>query len=62
MILKQITALWTSFPHGLESKLSDQREPFLKPTASSCPDVDYKSNSNAIQNLYDEYHNQDINV
>jgi homoserine acetyltransferase len=26
------------------------------------PDIDYKSNPNVIQSLYDEYHNQDINA
>ncbi|MGO4820588.1 MULTISPECIES: YqiA/YcfP family alpha/beta fold hydrolase [unclassified Flavobacterium] len=51
------------FLHGLESKLSDAKRAILENYGTViAPDIDYKSNSNAIQNLYDEYHNQDINV
>jgi predicted esterase YcpF (UPF0227 family) len=51
------------FLHGLESKLSDEKRDILQNYGTViAPDIDYKSNPNAIQNLYDEYHNQDINV
>jgi predicted esterase YcpF (UPF0227 family) len=51
------------FLHGLESKLSDPKRAILETYGKViAPDLDYKSNPNAIQNLYDEYQNQDINV
>jgi hypothetical protein len=49
--------------HGLESKLSDPKRAILETYGTViAPDIDYKSNPNVIQNLYDEYHNQDINT
>ncbi|UQD57219.1 YqiA/YcfP family alpha/beta fold hydrolase [Flavobacterium sp. K5-23] len=49
--------------HGLESKLSEPKRVILEAYGNViAPDIDYKSNPNMIQNLYDEYHNQDINV
>jgi uncharacterized alpha/beta hydrolase family protein len=51
------------FLHGLESKLSDPKRAILESYGNViAPDIDYKTNANVIQNLYDEYHNQDINV
>lgn len=51
------------FLHGLESKLSDPKRAILETYGKViAPDIDYKSNPNSIQNLYDEYHNQEINV
>jgi hypothetical protein len=51
------------FLHGLESKLSSPKRTILETYSTViAPDIDYKSNPNAIQNLYDEYHNQDINA
>ncbi len=51
------------FLHGLESKLSDPKRAILEAYGKLiAPDIDYKTNPNAIQNLYDDYHNQDINV
>jgi hypothetical protein len=49
--------------HGLESKLSAPKRTILETYGTViAPDIDYKSNPNAIQNLYNEYHNQDINA
>jgi dienelactone hydrolase len=51
------------FLHGLESKLSAPKRAILETYGSLiAPDIDYKSNPNAIQNLYNAYKNQDINV
>nr|WP_315234089.1 YqiA/YcfP family alpha/beta fold hydrolase [uncultured Flavobacterium sp.] len=51
------------FLHGLESKLSDEKRTILETYGTViAPDLDYKSNPNVIQNLYDEYKNQEINV
>ena len=51
------------FLHGLESKLSDPKRAILETYGTViAPDIDYQSNPNTIQNLYDEYQNQDINV
>lgn len=49
--------------HGLESKLSVQKRAILEVYGTViAPDIDYNSNPNVIQNLYEEYHNQDINA
>lgn len=51
------------FLHGLESKLSDEKRAILETYGTViAPDLDYKLNPDAIQNLYDEYKNQNINV
>jgi predicted esterase YcpF (UPF0227 family) len=51
------------FLHGLESKLSAPKRAILETYGTVIvPDIDYKTNPNAIKNLYDEYHNQGINV
>jgi predicted esterase YcpF (UPF0227 family) len=51
------------FLHGLESKLSDPKRAILESYGTViAPNIDYKSHSNVIQNLYDEYHDQDINA
>jgi predicted esterase YcpF (UPF0227 family) len=51
------------FLHGLESKLSPPKRAILESYGKViAPDIDYKSNPNVIQNLYDEYHDQDINA
>jgi predicted esterase YcpF (UPF0227 family) len=51
------------FLHGLESKLSDPKRVILETYGKViAPDVEYKLNFNVIQNLYDEYHNQDLNA
>lgn len=51
------------FLHGLESKLSDPKRAILETYGTViAPDIDYQSNPNTIQNLYDAYQNQDINV
>lgn len=50
------------FLHGLESKLSDEKRAILETYGTViAPDLDYKSNPDAIQNLYDEFKNQNIN-
>jgi hypothetical protein len=48
------------FLHGLESKLSDPGA--ILETGKVLPWPRLQIESNVIQNLYDEYHNQDINV
>jgi predicted esterase YcpF (UPF0227 family) len=49
--------------HGLESKLSDEKRAILESYGSVIAlDIDYKSDPDIIQNLYDEYKNQEINV
>lgn len=51
------------FLHGLESKLSDEKRAILESYGTVfAPDLEYKSNPNVIQNLYDEYKDQDINA
>jgi predicted esterase YcpF (UPF0227 family) len=51
------------FLHGLESKLSDLKRTILESFGKViAPDLEYKSNPNVIQNLYDEYHDKDINA
>ena len=51
------------FLHGLESKLSDPKRAILETYGTVIArDINYKADPNAIQNLYDEYHDQDINV
>jgi predicted esterase YcpF (UPF0227 family) len=51
------------FLHGLESKLSDPKRAILETYGKViAPDLEYKSNPNVIQNLYDEYHHQNINA
>lgn len=51
------------FLHGLESKLSDKKRAILENYGNViAPDVEYKSNPNVIQNLYDEFKNQNINT
>jgi hypothetical protein len=51
------------FLHGLESKLSDRKRVILETSGKVIsPDLEYKSNPNVIQNLYDEYLDQDINA
>lgn len=49
--------------HGLESKLSPEKRVILESYGTVfAPDLEYKSNPNVIQNLYDEFKNQDINA
>lgn len=49
--------------HGLESKLSDEKRAILETYGTVfAPDLEYKSNPNMIQNLYDEFKNKDINA
>ncbi len=49
--------------HGLESKLSPEKRLILEKYGSViAPDLDYKSNPNMIEFLYDSYHNQNIDV
>ncbi|MBF2709746.1 YqiA/YcfP family alpha/beta fold hydrolase [Flavobacterium soyangense] len=51
------------FLHGLESKLSDEKRTILEAYGTViAPDLEYKSNPDIIQNLYDEYKNQNINA
>ncbi|WP_395051494.1 YqiA/YcfP family alpha/beta fold hydrolase [Flavobacterium sp.] len=51
------------FLHGLESKLSDPKRAILETYGKLiAPDLDYKSNPNVIQNLYEEFKNQNINA
>jgi hypothetical protein len=51
------------FFHGLESKLSEEKRAILESYGTvSAPDLEYKSNPNVIQNLYDEFKDQDINA
>nr|WP_315198233.1 YqiA/YcfP family alpha/beta fold hydrolase [uncultured Flavobacterium sp.] len=49
--------------HGLESKLSDPKRAILEKHANViAPDLDYKSNPNMIEFLYETYRNQDIDI
>lgn len=49
--------------HGLESKLSDEKRIILEAYGKViAPDLDYKSNPNVFQELYDFYLNHEINV
>lgn len=51
------------FLHGLESKLSDEKRVILEKYGNViAPELDYKSNPNMIQHLYDAYQTQDINA
>ncbi len=51
------------FLHGLESKLSDPKRAILEKHANViAPDLDYKSNPNMIEHLYNTYHNQKIDA
>lgn len=51
------------FLHGLESKLSDEKRAVIESYGTVfAPDLEYKSNPNVIQNLYDEFVNQEINA
>ena len=51
------------FLHGLESKLSPEKRVILEKYGNLiAPELDYKSNPNMIQHLYDEYQTQDINT
>ena len=51
------------FLHGLESKLSDEKRTILETYGTViAPDLYYKSIPNVLQNLYDEYKNEEINV
>lgn len=51
------------FLHGLESKLSNPKRDILETYGTViAPDLEYKSNSNMIQTLYDEFQNQNIDV
>jgi len=51
------------FLHGLESKLSAEKRIILENYGTViAPDLDYKSNPNTIQKLYDDCQNQEINV
>jgi pimeloyl-ACP methyl ester carboxylesterase len=51
------------FLHGLESKLSDEKRTILEAYGTViAPDLDYNSKPNIIQDLYDDYKNQEINV
>ncbi|MBW4362346.1 YqiA/YcfP family alpha/beta fold hydrolase [Flavobacterium taihuense] len=53
----------TLYLHGLESKLSDEKRTILEIYAPViAPDLDYKSNPNMIEFLYDTYKNQKIDV
>lgn len=49
--------------HGLESKLNDEKRAILENYASViAPDLDYKSNPNMIEFLYNTYKNQNLDV
>ena len=49
--------------HGLESKLSDEKRTILETYGTVfAPYLDYESNPNVIQNLYDKYHNQEFSA
>ena len=49
--------------HGLESKLSDEKRAILEKYGNvMAPDMDYKSNPNMIDHLYNTYRNQEIDV
>jgi hypothetical protein len=51
------------FLHGLESKLSPEKRVILEKYGNViAPDLDYKSNPNMIQHLYDTYQTQNINA
>ena len=51
------------FLHGLESKLSPAKRVILEKYGTViAPDFDYNSNPDTIQNLYNEFKNQEINV
>jgi hypothetical protein len=51
------------FLHGLESKLSPEKRVILEKYGNVfAPDLDYKSNPNMIQHLFDKYQAQNINL
>ncbi len=51
------------FLHGLESKLSTEKRTILETYGNViAPDLEYKTNTNILQYLYDEFHNKSINV
>ncbi len=51
------------FLHGLESPLTIDKKNILEKYGNVfAPDLNYKSNPNMIQFLYDEYQNQSIDV
>lgn len=51
------------FLHGLESKLSPEKRVILEKYGNViAPELDYKSNTNMTQHLYDAYQTQDINA
>lgn len=51
------------FLHGLESTLSATKRAILESYGIVvAPNLDYKSNPNVIENLYEEYHNLNINA
>ena len=51
------------FLHGLESKLSPAKRVILEKYGTViAPDLDYNSNPDTIQNLCNEFKNQEINV
>jgi esterase/lipase len=51
------------FLHGLESKLSPAKRVILEKYGTViAPDLDYNSNPDTIQNLYNEFKNKEINV
>jgi hypothetical protein len=51
------------FLHGLESKLSPAKRVILEKYGTViAPDLYYNSNPDTIQNLYNEFKNQEINV
>src|SRR5258705_4085781 len=53
----------TLYLHGLESKLSDEKRAILEIYAPViAPDLDYRSNQNIIEFLYDTYKSQKIDV
>ena len=49
--------------HGLESKLSDEKRAILERYATViAPDLDYKSNPNSIEQLFNSYRDEKIDL
>lgn len=49
--------------HGLDSFLSDEKNQILKPFGNViAPKLDYRSNPNCIETLFNQYFNQNIDV